>query len=793
MAELKSKNNSRKNGKKKKTDRKIQIIAVLIILIGLMILVSIFTYSRNDEQYTDVSLKELISLPFDDVLKVKASKVDNALSLVGAIIANALINGTIGYAVVIIPLLLIFWGGWLIKKSDPTIALKLTNYALVSAIIFSAAMGVTNQILGNVAKEWSGIVGAFMGDILTKLIGKIGAALVVLAAILIVLIITVDFDIYKTLERTKRFFVKLSALVSKNKGKIKVQIPEEDEIAEEEELTINKVEEDNIDVAPPPTPKKIIFEDLDKDTDEDVPDRVKPEEREPNGIFKDDSIVVNDTEEEEIDYVFPPVELLDSPRQADAINDEELRANAELLKSKLAVFGIELEKVSVTPGPVVTLYELVPAAGIKVSRIVSLESDLALALAAKGIRIIAPIPGKGTIGVEIPNRDPMIVNIRSVINSVKFRELKAALPLAMGKTITGEIYTEDLSRLPHLLIAGTTGSGKSVGINSIIISLLYKLHPSEIKFVIIDPKKIELSLYKKMVNHYLATSPDFREEIVTTPENAISILKSVEIEMETRYMKFVKVGVRSIVEYNEKVKSGKIVSTPEIQHKKMPYIIVIIDELADLMITAAREIEQPIERLAQMARAVGIHLVVATQRPSVDVITGVIKANFPARIAYQVASKTDSRTILDMNGAEQLLGNGDMLYLPAGSPKPIRIQNVYVSTEEVEAVMNHIASQPGYSRPYKLPSSMEKKRNGEGGGDYERDELFEEAARLVFDFQQASVSFLQRKLKIGYQRAARIVDELESAGIVGSADGSKPRQILVDSEEELEEILRSLR
>lgn len=793
MAELKSKNNSRKNGKKKKTNRKIQIIAVLIILIGLMILVSIFTYSRNDEQYTDVSLKELISLPFDDVLKVKASKVDNALSLVGAIIANALINGTIGYAVVIIPLLLIFWGGWLIKKSDPTIALKLTNYALVSAIIFSAAMGVTNQILGNVAKEWSGIVGAFMGDILTKLIGKIGAALVVLAAILIVLIITVDFDIYKTLERTKRFFVKLSALVSKNKGKIKVQIPEEDEIAEEEELTINQVEEDNIDVAPPPTPKKIIFEDLDKDTDEDVPDRVKPEEREPNGIFKDDSIIVNDTEEEEIDYVFPPVELLDSPRQADAINDEELRANAELLKSKLAVFGIELEKVSVTPGPVVTLYELVPAAGIKVSRIVSLESDLALALAAKGIRIIAPIPGKGTIGVEIPNRDPMIVNIRSVINSVKFRELKAALPLAMGKTITGEIYTEDLSRLPHLLIAGTTGSGKSVGINSIIISLLYKLHPSEIKFVIIDPKKIELSLYKKMVNHYLATSPDFREEIVTTPENAISILKSVEIEMETRYMKFVKVGVRSIVEYNEKVKSGKIVSTPEIQHKKMPYIIVIIDELADLMITAAREIEQPIERLAQMARAVGIHLVVATQRPSVDVITGVIKANFPARIAYQVASKTDSRTILDMNGAEQLLGNGDMLYLPAGSPKPIRIQNVYVSTEEVEAVMNHIASQPGYSRPYKLPSSMEKKRNGEGGGDYERDELFEEAARLVFDFQQASVSFLQRKLKIGYQRAARIVDELESAGIVGSADGSKPRQILVDSEEELEEILRSLR
>ncbi len=794
MSDSKNKiKNSKKNGKKNKADRKIQIIAILISLVGLLILVSIFTYSRNDEQYTDVSLKELITLPFDDILQVKASKVENALSLIGAIIANLLINGTIGYAVVIIPILLIFWGIWMIKKSDPTIALKITNYALVSAILFSAAMGVTNQIIGNVAKEWCGIVGAFMGDVLTKLIGKIGAALVVFAAILIVLIITVDFDIYRTLERIKRFFINISELFSRNRSKIKVRIPEENEIAEDGDLTINKVEEENIDIIPQP-PKKIIFEDLDEN-DQGAPiEEPVIEDIEHNEMdVKSDEPVLKEFEEEEIDYVFPSVELLDSPRQAESVNDEELRANAELLKSKLAVFGIELEKVTVTPGPVVTLYELVPAAGIKISRIVSLENDLALALAAKGIRIIAPIPGKGTIGVEIPNHNPVIVNIRSVINSVKFKDFKAALPLAMGKTITGEIYTEDLSRLPHLLIAGTTGSGKSVGINSIIISLLYKLHPSEIKFVIIDPKKIELSLYKKLVNHYLATSPDFREEIITTPENAISILRSVEIEMETRYMKFSKVGVRNIVEYNERIKSGKIVSTPEIQHKKMPYIIVIIDELADLMITAAREIEEPIARLAQMARAVGIHLVVATQRPSVDVITGVIKANFPARIAYQVASKTDSRTILDMNGAEQLLGNGDMLYLPTGSPKPIRIQNVFVSTEEVEAVMNHIARQPGYSRPFKLPSSIEKRRNGQSAGNDERDELFEDAAMLVFNYQQASVSFLQRKLKIGYQRAARIIDELEAAGIIGPSEGSKSRQILVETAEELEEILRSLR
>lgn len=810
MAEKRiKKNGDRKNGKRQKVNRKSQILSVLMMLFSILLLIGILTYSRSDEQFTDISLLDLFKLPFDDILKEKASHVSNALSLVGALIANLLINGTIGYAVIILPVLLMMWGWIILRKNDPTNALKLTNYAIVIAILFSATMGVTSQIFGTVEKEWSGLVGAFMGDVLTKLIGKAGAALIVLTSLLIILVLAVDLDIYKTLNRIKQSFDRVAGwFVSKKNGQRVVNIgdAEEDEnenvAAAETEFTIKKFDEDTTqkDEKPvkPKPPKQIIFNAPEDEAEEEDIKTPPPKKKifEPayvGGISDEGSEagIPDSEDEEEIDYVFPSVELLDSPRQADVVNDEELRANAELLKSKLANFGIELESVSVTPGPVITLYELVPASGVKISRIVSLENDLALALAAKGIRIIAPIPGKGTIGVEIPNHNPSIVNIRSVLNSTKYREAKAALPLAMGKTISGEVFVDDLSKMPHLLIAGATGSGKSIGINSIIISLLYKLHPSEVKFVIIDPKKIELTLYKRLVNHYIATSSDFREEIITTPENSVSILKSVEVEMEKRYNRFANAGARNIAEYNDKVKTGKIKSSPEFKHLKMPYIIVIIDELADLMITAAKEIEEPIARLAQMARAVGIHLVVATQRPSVDVITGVIKANFPARIAYQVASKTDSRTILDMNGAEALLGSGDMLYLPSGSPKPMRIQNVYVSTDEVEAIMNHIAKQKGYTRLFKLPSVLEKRKNGYSGRADERDELFDEAAYLVVRHQQASVSLIQRRQKVGYSRAARIVDELEAAGIVGPSDGSKARQVLVETEETLREILRN--
>lgn len=493
--------------------------------------------------------------------------------------------------------------------------------------------------------------------------------------------------------------------------------------------------------------------------------------------------------DEEINYRFPGLDLLINEVSHSSVDDAELQMNAQILQEKLETFKIYIENLSVTPGPVVTQYEFVPAAGIKISKIESLSDDLAMALKAKGIRIIAPIPGKGTIGVEIPNANPAIVRFAETIDSNKFRSSDAKLPLVLGKTISGEVHVVDLAKMPHLLIAGSTGSGKSVGINTIISSLVYKLHPSELKFVIIDPKKVELQSYSKLKYHYMAASPEVNDTIVTKPEDAVVILKAAVAEMELRYDILASVRQRNISEYNQKVKQGAYKDNKDMIHKPMPYIVVIIDELADLMLTASKEIEEPITRLAQMARAIGIHLVVATQRPSVDVITGIIKANFPARIAYLVASKIDSRTILDMQGADQLLGQGDMLCLPPGSPKPVRIQNSFISTDEVENICDFIGSQEGYSEPYYLPSLQDKNSNVEQYDPSDRDPLFEEAARLIVRHQQGSVSLIQRRLKVGYARAGRIVDELENAGIIGPFDGSKARQVLIESEADLERII----
>ena len=509
---------------------------------------------------------------------------------------------------------------------------------------------------------------------------------------------------------------------------------------------------------------------------------------------KESEMNAPDQWEEKITYQRPSLDLLEPVVQEDfKVAEEELKRNAELLKEKLKLFDIEIKDISVTPGPVVTLYEIVPAPGVKISKIVGLENDIALALAARGIRIIAPIPGKSAIGVEIPNAQAALVNARSVLS--KISERKEELPLALGKDIVGDVYYTDLAKMPHLLIAGSTGSGKSVGVNMIITSILYSKNPDEVKFSIIDPKKIELSFYNKLRKHYLAVSPDLDEEIITNPQNAVILLKSIEYEMEKRYDKLAKAGVRNIVDYNIKVKDPvkRPKDTEKMKHFHLPYIILIIDELADLMITAGKEIEEPIARLAQLARAVGIHLVLATQRPSVNVITGVIKANFPARLAYQVATKIDSRTILDMNGAEQLLGRGDMLFLPSGTPKPFRIQNAFISTEEVEKVTDYVSRQPSFSRPFFLPSLYEKKKDALGGGFLaDKDPLFEDAARVIVRHQQGSVSLLQRRLKLGYSRAARIVDQLEEAGIVGPNDGSKAREVIVENEEQLETILRNI-
>ncbi|MBI5214943.1 MAG: DNA translocase FtsK 4TM domain-containing protein [Ignavibacteriae bacterium] len=730
----------------------------------------------------------------------------NSLGIVGKVVSDFFVNATVGFASIALASLMVMWGWVALRKLDKRKPVIFTNYTLIFVLLFSTAMGISNLVVGDIRSEWFGAIGGFSAEILVELLGSIGSSIIVVTLMLVTIILAVDLDIHKSLERLENLWKEMTGSLSKKSEKEEVEEESEMEFAVRREEDIEQEEEpevednDEEEEAPPREMEIVVrpHEPVDEEEEEvEPPPKKQPQpkrvvqEVESNNENEVEPLPPAENENEEIEYVFPSADLLDMVRGGEEIPEEELKANAELVRAKLANFGIEIESVSVVPGPVITLYELVPASGVKISRIVSLEDDIALALAAKGIRIIAPIPGKSAVGIEIPNKNPSIVYLKSVIVSNKFREQKSSLPIALGKTISGEVFVDDLSKMPHLLIAGSTGSGKSVGINTILASLLFKMHPSEVKFVIIDPKKIELTNYKRLRQHFLACSPDMREEIITTPDNAVSVLRSVELEMEKRYDRLAAGGVRNLQDYNERLKDGRLKDTETIKHRKMPYIIVVIDELADLMITAAKEVEEPIARLAQLARAVGIHLILATQRPSVDVITGVIKANFPARIAFQVASKTDSRTILDMNGAEQLLGSGDMLYLPSGSPKPTRIQNAFISSDEVERLTNHIAKQQGYSKPFMLPSIVERKSSRMGGTTGERDEFFEEAASLVVRHQQGSVSLIQRRLKVGYSRAARLIDELEAAGIVGPFDGSKARQVLVENEEQLERILEN--
>lgn len=494
-------------------------------------------------------------------------------------------------------------------------------------------------------------------------------------------------------------------------------------------------------------------------------------------------------------YENPVLDLLESyDDQKPVIDRAELESNKDQIIETLLNYKIEIIKIKATIGPTVTLYEIVPAPGVRISKIKSLEDDIALSLAALGIRIIAPIPGKGTIGIEVPNRNKQIVSLKEVLASPKYHEAKMDLPIALGKTISDEVFVADLAKMPHLLIAGATGQGKSVGINTIIMSLLYKKHPSQLKLILIDPKKVELSLYNKISAHYLGYLPDEEEAIVTDVTKVVQTLYSLTVEMDERYNLLKKASVRNINEYNKKFVARKL--NPEKGHRFMPFIVLIIDEFADLIMTAGKEVELPIGRLAQLARAVGIHLIIATQRPSVNIITGIIKANFPARLAFKVTSKIDSRTILDGGGAEQLIGRGDMLLSSGGSL--IRVQCAFVDTPEVDRVIDHIANQPGYPTPFLLPAYGESGDNGSGSEQKlnqvlnELDEYFDDAARLVVINQQGSTSMIQRRLKLGYNRAGRIMDQLEHTGIVGPNEGSKAREVYIHDEIELEELLKAL-
>ncbi|OGU64750.1 MAG: cell division protein FtsK [Stygiobacter sp. RIFOXYC2_FULL_38_25] len=803
-------------------EKKTKILGIFLIVFALLIFLSILSYSRFDESYFSYKFSDQFGVFGDNAeLKEKAATTHNWLGIFGSYISHFFIRSTIGYFSLVFPVIMFIWGYTILKKEKAyKVPLYLSNFLIIISLLITTFFGMlqsTPEIaLFTDVYELSGKIGLFLGTVIGRLLGGLGSIIVLSTAILITLIVAFDFKFGSILEFLKRLLKDdeeseekeetIAPKADENLDKIK-NLREEGKLKKlfkgktDDELAAAAVPvepETKITIVKKDQPEKVVDAELDKPV-EATKKKIELKKAQPKDdgseptIDKTTEATLPNQWEEVIDYTPPKLDLLSQPEGEEVVVAEsELKRNAELLKEKLALFDIQIEDITVTPGPVVTLYEIVPAPGVKISRIVSLEHDIALALAARGIRIIAPIPGKSAIGVEIPNAKAIMVRASSVLSKIK--DSKAELPLAFGKTISGDVYITDLAKMPHMLIAGATGSGKSVGINMVLCSLIYAKHPSDVKFVIVDPKKIELSFYKKLNKHFLAISPDLEEEIITNPQYALLVLKAVEYEMEKRYDKLAKAGVRNIVDYNAKMANPKtrLKDTEEMQHHKMPYIVVVIDELADLMITSGKEVEEPIARLAQLARAVGIHLILATQRPSVNVITGVIKANFNARAAYQVASKIDSRTILDMNGAEQLLGAGDMLFLPAGMPKPIRIQNAFISTEEVEKITNFIYVQKGYSKRYFLPSLYEKKKEAMGNFLADLDPMFEEAARTVVRHQQGSVSLLQRRLKLGYSRAARIVDQLEQAGIVGPSEGSKAREVIVESEEQLETILRSI-
>lgn len=848
---LSEKSKSKESGKRKPKEEeefkipetfKKKLIGFLLFLVGILFFFAIVSYSEKDQ-----ALIESIGF-FEFFSKEKYSSlfIYNWLGIAGAFISNIFVNNIFGYYSVILSLVICIIGYTILRNKSLYRAITFGISSVVMMVILSSGTGLLRLFLGkdSISPKVSGVVGDFLANVFYKFMGNVGASVFLLLMFAATAFLLFDSNILKTLARLKLLFEKIKEKFKKEKSELKIKEEKKQEIKEAEASFDSEIAEalkkerekiqklktlKEFDEADPMIKETEIKrhdikeEKLKKKELEPLQEIVKPivepkpkREREKKEI---DSLLIKEEKKENIsevdinpensneldslkskeeddfveekleDYVSPPLDLLDEPtkEEFEVISDDEVNQNGKLLQEKLLKFGIEIQKVFATPGPVVTLYELIPSPEVKLSKIESLQDDIALALKAKGIRMIIPMPGKGTVGVEIPNSKAQIVRIKTVVSSEEYKSSTKRLTAAFGKLIDGRIFVDDLAKMPHILIAGATGSGKSVGINTIIAGLLYKMHPSDLKFVMIDPKKIELSLYSKLRKHFIATTTDINESIVTSSTNAVTVLKSVEIEMEQRYDKLANAGVRDIKAYNEKYAMGKLKNTEAIRHRKMPYIVVIIDELADLMITAKRDIEEPITRIAQMARAVGIHLILATQRPSVDVITGVIKANFPVRIAYQVASKIDSRTILDSSGADQLLRNGDMLYLSSSFSKPIRIQNAYISTEECERIVEFIGNQKGFIKPYLLPSIIEK-RVGSNAYDADRDEMFEEAARLILKLQQCSTSTLQRRLKLGYARAARIVDQMEIAGIVGPNQGAKGREILI-TEDDLEDLL----
>jgi S-DNA-T family DNA segregation ATPase FtsK/SpoIIIE len=721
--------------------------------------------------------------------------VTNWLGKLGALLAHVFIHKWFGVASYIFSFLAFLIGLRITFNLDLVNLRKAYAYSFFFLIFISITLG---YIFNDAFFYLGGAFGFTISNKLNEVLGFIGTGVLLFFAFIVFLVAAFNISFSK-------------------KNELVVDEPQPEPIIEEDKKKVlNTFKDDVEEVKAEEEPIKIDWEEK-----HDIVEEVeKPVEKEPivlstetNGV----QFTVEQTEEKETEYTpdqiaealvaqvgeydstldlgnyqFPPLDLLENYGGSKdiVINTEELNANKDRILKTLGDYGIEIEKIKATVGPTVTLYEIVPAAGVRISKIKNLEDDIALSLSALGIRIIAPIPGKGTIGIEVPNLNAEMVPMRTILGSEKFQNTTMDLPIALGKTISNETFIADLAKMPHLLMAGATGQGKSVGLNAILVSLLYKKHPSQIKFVLVDPKKVELTLFNKIERHFLAKLPDSAEAIITDTKKVIHTLNSLCIEMDQRYDLLKEAQVRNLKEYNAKFVARKL--NPNNGHKFLPYIVLVVDEFADLIMTAGKEVETPIARLAQLARAIGIHLIIATQRPSVNIITGTIKANFPARIAFRVTSKIDSRTILDSGGADQLIGRGDML-LSTGNDL-IRLQCAFVDTPEVDRICDFIGSQRSYPTAFLLPEYVDENGEGSGKGDIdpsERDGLFKQAAEIVVSTQQGSASLLQRRLKLGYNRAGRIVDQLESAGIIGPFEGSKAREVLIKDMLSLEQFLNN--
>ena len=769
---LKSQKNTRRNVFK-------TIFGVLFLAIGLILLISfisyIFNYRDDQSQLSD--------------LWNRAEVAENVMGKIGAYLGELFIYHGIGITATFLPVFFIVLGIKILFRFKWIKPFKLFYNCLFFLIWLPVFLGFISK-----TGMLHGVMGFEVNDYLNMLMGKIGTG--ILLGVSLILYIVINWKI--TPDNLARIVERKSNDL--DGGPDESFLPEElfsteshpdspDLIDDYKPVPKNNPEEKKMTVAKSET----VIEKIPAKDENDV--ELTIEHKEEDTVDKISTQLVEKQGEYDptLDlpgYKFPPLDLLrkyDSGENV-TVNQKELEQNKNKIVETLANYGIGISQIKATIGPTVTLYEIVPEAGIRISKIKNLEDDIALSLSALGIRIIAPIPGKGTIGIEVPNSHPTVVSMRSVIASQKFQSAKMDLPIAFGKTIANETFVADLAKMPHLLMAGATGQGKSVGLNAIVTSLLYKKHPSELKFVLVDPKKVELTLYSKIERHYLAKLPDSDEAIITDNTKVINTLNSLCIEMDERYDLLKNAYVRNLKEYNEKFRQRKL--NPENGHRFLPYIVLIVDEFADLIMTAGKEVETPIARLAQLARAVGIHLIIATQRPSVNVITGIIKANFPARVAFRVTSKIDSRTILDSSGADQLIGKGDMLFTTGN--ELVRLQCAFVDTPEVDEITEYIGSQKGYPDAFLLPEYVGEESSLLDVDLSERDNLFEDAARIVVMAQQGSASLLQRKLKLGYNRAGRLIDQLEAAGVVGPFEGSKARQVLIMDELSLEQLLSNL-